>query len=217
MILLDCSCLSTWIQFGLAIVSVILSCFAIRATCKVHKEVALQQFKIKQHEAVAQLIERINDYELLVCLKEYKDENMKLVSVYCVNLLGFLRLDKELQDKYPQFCSGFFGIAQSEMLELYRNNAYLPPQIAKALQLLELNVWNNTEIKMDKIGITIDRYPKTYEEHYTLPSHKYDSWKSFIEKVDIVISSINDWFKDNNYAEPNILSYLEHIPSPITK
>ena len=199
----------------LGFISVILSYFAIKATHKVHKEVGLQQYKIKQQEVVAQLIERINNYEFCVCLKECKEGNVKLVSVYCVNLLGLLNLNNELQDKYPQFCSGSFGISQSEYLGFYQNDAYIPPSIAKSLQLLGRDVWSNKEIKIDKAGITIDHYPETNADYYTLPIHRYDSWKSFVKIVDNVISSINDWFKENNFAEPNILSYLEHIP--ITK
>lgn len=196
----------------LGFISVILSYFAIKATHKVHKEVGLQQYKIKQQEEVAQLIERINNYEFWVCLKECKEDNVELVSVYNVNLCGLLRLNNELQEMYPQFCSGFFGITQSENFGFYQNNAYMPPQIAKSLQLLERNVWNSTEITKDKKGITIDHYPKTNADLYTLPIQKYDSWKSFVEKVDIVISSINSWFKDNNYVKPNIIDYFETIP-----
>lgn len=221
MILLDCSCLSTcinldcnsistWIQFGLAILGLILSCFAIRATCKVHKEVALQQFKIKQQEEVAKLVAQINKYSFF--LDFACSDRTEYPQYYNVNLGGVIQINNRLKEEYSELLERKIAMSYALLFEPFEElsmSAYLPASIAVRLRPFCPNIWDETELSTDDEYVYIDKSGEFYNSTRN-PTNAFPDWKTFVKKVDQLLDSVRDWYsKENNQIEPNIIPQFQ--------
>lgn len=216
-IILDCDSLSTWIQFGLAILGVILSCFAIRATCKVHKEVALQQFKIKQQEEVAKLVAQINKYSFN--LNFLYSDGPEYPQYYNVNFGGVIQINNTLKEKYPEFLERKIGISDALLFEPFEElsmSAYLPASIAVQLNPFCRNIWDEDNLTKESkiiVYVLIDKTgedPNREDKSYSIPANTFPDWKTFVNKVDLLLKSVKVWYsKENNNIEPNIISHFQ--------
>lgn len=209
-IILDCDSLSTWIQFGLAIIGIILSCFAIRATCKVHKEVALQQFKIKQQEEVAKLVAQINKYSFNLDFGYL--ERPEYPQYFNVNFGGVIQINSALKEKYPELLEKKIGISLLfEPFEELSMSAYLPASIAVQLRPFCPNIWDVDDLSKDEKYVFIDKAEEP-RNLYRNPSNTFPDWKTFVNKIDLLLDSVRTWYsKENNRIEPNIIQQFQEI------
>ncbi len=232
MILLDCSCLSTcinldcnsistWIQFGLSLLGVVLSAIAILETCIVKRTVIRQKYDTEQELIMSKLVKALN-------------KNLIRTDFICQH-------DKVLGHTVPASIVNFFFIANDKGKTYYDNapiyvttntnsnwiydflyNPYTPTEVAKALSsfiLLKQN--SNGGVKfnslLDEQGIVLlqmgtDGFSDNVDLLYDPKFNNITNWKEFKKSTRKLKKSIAKWYtKKGIKSKLNIISEINII------
>lgn len=209
--------LTTFIGLVLAFISILLSYKGLMLTKEVKEDVALQQFKIKQQEVVANLVAQINEYCFYLDFRDYNSQKNKHVVYESVNLKGVDVVNNTIKKYYPEFQDCKIGLSDSIQFEPFEKlsiSAYMPTQIARYLRPFCRNFWNETSVDKDGMLVTVIKFKKGFEDSYRLPKDTFPDWKTFVKKVEELIDSIKEWYaKENNNIEPNIIPHAIYMSS----
>ena len=207
----------TFVGIVLAFISIFLSYKGLMVTNQVKEDIALQQYKLKQQEVVANLVAQINEYSFYLDFRDYNLQNDKYIIYETVSLGEVNVVNNIIKEYYPEFLDCKIGLADSIQFEPFEKlsiSAYLPTQIAGYLRPFCRNYWNETNLDKSGIMVTFDKLDEGFEKSYRLPNDTFPDWKTFVKKVVELIDSINDWYtKENNNIKPNIRQRPKYFAS----
>lgn len=209
--------ITTFVGIVLSFISILLSYKGLMLTKEVKEDVALQQFKIKQQEEVANLVAQINEYCFYLDFRDYNLQKNKYIIYESVSLGEVNIVNNTIKENYPEFLDCKIGFADSIQFEPFEKlsiSAYLPTQIAGYLRPFCRNYWNETSVDKNGILVTFDKLKEGFGNSYRLPIDTFPDWKTFVKKVEELVDSINEWYtKENNNIKPNIRQNPKYMAS----
>lgn len=199
----------TFIGFVLGFISILLSAVAIFETCKVQKQVALHDYKIKQQETVAHLVNQINTYVFLADFRKNGESDTTNSMFHRINIVGINVLEVTKYGKYgdlPVLISdSFYFKPASEFV----GSAYLPHTIAINLQkfMRQYPQKEITEIQNEKSYVLIRTGQYNESNKYIQQGRGiYARWGDFSTAIDELLQSITTWYKEADiHIEPNFI------------
>lgn len=219
MILLECSCLSTWIQFGLAFIGVIVSAIALIEACIVRKEVVSQQFKIKQQEEMAQFVYMLNIKVYYIQFRTYHSGAQdSLVDAY-MNLKGMTTSLKDKKGDFIKYGDGllsYVGESPIDSLTPYWGNPYLPTFVSKSItnimSCINVSQDNNKSEHYVRV-LNTGKEPWVPSKEIYLNSKSLNcTLNTFVHNVSSLITSCEKWYKkelkQKNYHLPSTIQIV---------
>lgn len=196
----------TLVGIVLAFISIFLSYQGLKMAKEVKEDIGKQQYRLEQAKIMAELVSIMNKYTFQI-ISNY---NYKSV-IGTANLAGLTVLGgKEYQDyinnqlpvSYPK--DMIFDIFEG--LEI---NAYMPESIAKLLSQFNrdymLEIQNTKSKDTDYFFIKKSNDTEISSITVYMPCGAYASIQSFINHIEKLLDSMNDWYLKNNGAKPNLI------------
>ena len=190
----------------LAFASILLSYQGLKIATEVKEDIGKQQYRLEQAKIMAELVNKMNKYSFQI-ISNY---NYKGV-MGTANLAGLTALGgKEFQDYINiQLPISYPNDMIFDIFEGLEINAYMPESIA--ILLSQFNRDYMLEIQdsiSDKTNcFVIKKMNDTEISSITVhvSCGVYASIQSFINHIEKLLDSINDWYLKNNGAKPNLI------------
>lgn len=193
----------------LGFISVLLSAIAIIETCRVRKQVALHDYKIKQHETVSALVNRINTFSFLIDFRKDGESDTDNGMFHRINLVGISKLERKEYSKYNEISVSVSDSFYFEPASEFVGSAYLPQTIAAILQKF-MRQYPQKETTTDDFGKDfIFLRTGQYDESKKVIQQSegiYADWNGFSAATEKLLQSITDWYKEvDKSITPNFI------------
>ncbi len=185
--------------------SIVLSLVAIRATIRVHKEVALQKYKEKQQEAMSSLVYTLNTTIFHIKFGGVINKRM--------NFKGMKTALNERGDfaKFRDENLSYIGISPLHSFSYYWGNSYLPPDVSteinnflKFVDGATNNISNGSHVTILNTGR--EPYVEENKENYIGLNC---TWGEFVNVTSSLIGMIEKWYRNEcNQKDFKILSCI---------
>ena len=199
-------------------VSIVCICRYCSLTNEVKEDIGIQQFKVKQQEEMAKLVNLINTTFYNICFKINTSDGGKTNAEANVNLTGIEALLKSSKYDFKCFdnCPVFYtGIYPFNKIYEENFNAYLPSSVSKNLSSLVRGFTKIDKIKRNNNFVIVkglfdnEDYPNTFQENdYSLGYN----WVLLQENVQNLIDSVKKWYESENYTtDVNFVSFIRLV------
>lgn len=220
-IYIDCCDISAWIQFGLALLSVVLSAVALIMTCKVKQSVVNQSYDLNQEKLMSKLVSALNTKLLRVDFVCKCDEDLNHPVPSNKANFVFLAESKEKNnyDCAPIYITRYTNVS---WIEDFLYDPFMPKEVAKCLSNFIIQKQDTDEIKrlstlLDQQGIAIlqmgfESLDDDTDSLFTPKFKEIKTWLEFKHKAGCLKKTIEKWYKKKGIkSKLNMISYVSTL------
>lgn len=202
----------------LAFIGIFLSYKGLMVTNEVKEDIGIQQFKVKQQEEMAKIVNLINTTFYNICFKINTSDGSKTNAEANVNLLGIEALLKSSKydfirfDNCPVYYTGIYPFSK-----IYEENysAYLPSSVSKNLSSLVRGFTKIDKINRNNNFVIVKGLFDNEDYSNTFQENDYSLGYNLVflqENVQNLIDSVKKWYESENYTtDVNFVSFIRLV------